>query len=178
MAEILGGGGYGEYLSSIGTKVKGPYVQVGFLHGATYPNGTPVAMVAAIQEFGASRAGIPPRPFFRTMIEREAANWSAGVAKLLQKNKFNAVLTLNQLGQVMAGQLQQSIADVMAPPLSPTTLMLRKMRRDDPSLKVGKRVVQEARARVAAGESALGVSDKPLVDTGHLMASVSYQVIS
>ena len=36
--------------------------------------------------------------------------------------------------------------------------------------------VAKARRRVSAGESTAGVSTKPLVWTGHLLASVDYEV--
>jgi hypothetical protein len=56
-------------------------LNVGFLEGATYPDGTPVAQIAAINEFGATGAGrgnsvtIPARPAFRTMIAKKACPW-------------------------------------------------------------------------------------------------------
>ena len=42
-------------------------VQVGFFATAKYDNGTPVAAVAAYNEFGTKR--IPERPFFRQAIQ-------------------------------------------------------------------------------------------------------------
>ena len=47
-------------------------VDVGFFSTATYPDGTPVAAVAAWNEFGTQRGGrphIPERPFFRRAIK-------------------------------------------------------------------------------------------------------------
>ena len=151
-------------------------LEVGFLEGATYPDGTPVAMVAAIQEFGAPRVGIPPRPFFRTMIAEKMPEWGPAIAGLLKDNDFDTRRTLSQAGEAIRGQLQQSIIDTNSPPLSPVTLMLRKMKAQDPSLVVTGATVGEAARRVAAGETATGVSTKPLVDTGHLLASVDYSV--
>ena len=81
-------------------------------------------------------------------------------------------------GQAIAGQLRQSIVDTNTPPLSPVTLMLRKMQTDNPDLKVGGKTVGEAAQRVAAGESYGGVSTKPLVWTGVLLNSVDYKVES
>jgi hypothetical protein len=152
-------------------------VRIGFLEKATYPNGTPVAMVAAIQEFGAPKAKIPPRPFFRNMIAAKKGEWPGAIAALLKANQYDAKLTLEQTGAAIAGQLRQSIVDILAPPLSPVTLMLRKMFGNNPSAIRG-RDVAEARRRVASGESASGVSTKPLVWTGHLLNSVDYEVKS
>ncbi len=39
-------------------------LQVGWFESAKYDDGTPVAGVAAIQEFGSAKNRIPPRPFF------------------------------------------------------------------------------------------------------------------
>lgn len=151
-------------------------VEVGFLANATYPNGTPVAMVAAIQEFGAPRVGVPPRPYFRTMIETKKGEWPAAMARLMRENHYDARTVLAQTGAAIKGQLQQSIVDLTAPPLSPTTLMLRRMKSDSPDLVVTRATVVEARARVARGESYGGVSDKPLVESGNLLNSVDFRV--
>ena len=43
-------------------------VRVGFFSTAKYDDGTSVANVAGIQEFGAPAVGIPERPFFRQSI--------------------------------------------------------------------------------------------------------------
>jgi hypothetical protein len=80
------------------------------------------------------------------------------------------------MGEGIKGQLQQSIADTDAPALSQITLMLRKMRSEDQSLVVTGKTVGEAARRVAEGESTAGVSTKPLDDTGHMKASVDYEV--
>ena len=65
--------------------------------------------------------------------------------------------------------------DTNEPALSPVTLMLRKMFGNHPE-EIRGRDVAEARRRVSAGESTAGVSTKPLVWTGHLLASVDYEV--
>ena len=63
MVAVKGGNKFSKALQELAGKIKsGQSVQVGFLAGATYPDGKPVAMIAAIQEFGAPAAGIPPRP--------------------------------------------------------------------------------------------------------------------
>lgn len=159
---------------------KAATVKVGFLAGATYANGTPVAMVAAIQNFGAPARGIPPRPFFSNMIADKSSEWGPAVGDLLKANDFDAERSLEQVGQGIAGQLRQSIIDTNDPPLSPVTLMLRKMRTDNPDLVVTGKTVGEAARRVADGDSYGGVSTKPLVDIGpeggHMLQSVDYKV--
>lgn len=173
MVTISGGDKLKAALEEISKKVSSAAsVDVGFLPDATYPDGTPVAMVAAIQEFGAPGAGIPPRPFFRKMIGQNSPQWPKMLGSLLQYNDMDAAKSLGQIGVEMEGELRESIVDLLEPELSPVTLMLRKMRRDDPNLVVTGKTVGEAAARVAAGESYGGVSTKPLVDTGHLLNSI------
>ncbi len=120
-------------------------VRVGFLAGATYPDGTPVAMVAAIQDFGAPRAGIPPRPFFRNMIAAKSPEWGPATGALLVANGYDAARTLRQVGEAVAGQLRQSVVDTNEPPLAESTVARK------------------------------GFS-KPLVDTGHMLNSIDYEV--
>lgn len=175
--KITGGDKLESALAKIAENVsKASAVDVGFLSGATYPDGTSVAQIAAIQEFGAPKAGIPPRPYFRNMIAAKSPEWPKAVAGLLKANDYDADKTLGQAGAAIKGQLQQSIIDIMAPPLSPVTLMLRKMRDADPNLRVTGTTVAEARAKVAAGESSAGASTKPLVDTGTLLHAVDFEV--
>lgn len=97
-------------------------VKVGFLAGATYPNGTPVAMIAAIQNWGAPRAGIPPRPFFSNMIAAKSPEWGPATGALLIANDYDAAKTLAQVGEAVSGQLRQSIIDTNAPPLAASTV--------------------------------------------------------
>ena len=72
---LKGGAKLKAYLTRLSKKVeRSAVLRVGFLEGATYPNGTPVAMIAAIQEFGAPKAGIPPRSYFRPLIAKSGAS--------------------------------------------------------------------------------------------------------
>ena len=150
-------------------------VEVGFMGDATEPTGANTAMVAAIQEFGAPKAGIPPRPFFRTMIADHSKEWPANVAALLKHNDYDARKTLDQTGEEIAGELQDSIINMSEPGLSEVTLMLRQMVGPDGQVESYSQV-QEARDKVARGERASGVSTKPLVWTGALLNSVRHVV--
>ena len=179
MATMKGGQTIKQKLADFGKKLAGAKaVRIGFLEKATYPDGKPVAMVAAIQEFGAPNAPggpIPPRPYFRNMIAKHKKEWPKAIANLLEENDYDAKVTLALVGEGVSRQLRQSIIDTMAPPLSPVTLMLRKMFGNHPE-QIRLRDVWEARRRVAAGESSDGVSSKPLVWTGHMLNSVGYEV--
>lgn len=177
MAAITGGKKLEEKLRELSRKVdRKASLAVGFLEGSTYPDGTSTPMVAAIHEFGAPKAGIPPRPFFRNMVAEKSGKWGDGVGAQLVATDFDAVRALERVGAGIASQLVQSIKDTNSPALSPVTLMLRKMRADNPSLEVNGSTVVEARAKVEKGDSYAGVSTKPLNDTGHLQSSVDFQV--
>lgn len=155
---------------------KGGTLKVGFLEGAKYPNGTPVAMVAAIQNFGAPRAGIPPRPFFSNMVKEKSKSWPKAIEENLRRSNYDTALTLERVGEGIASQLQQAIIDTDAPPLSPVTVMLRGMKGNDPSLKVTGKTVGQAAARVKAGKTNYGASTKPLVDSGDMIRAVGKEV--
>jgi hypothetical protein len=155
---------------------KAATLRVGFLENATYPDGKPVAMVAAIQEFGAPAAKIPSRPFFRNMVAAKSPNWGESLGNVLKGTDYDAGKALAVMGESIKGQLVDSIVEINSPALSPTTLMLRKMRSEDQGLVVTGKTVGEAARRVADGESYAGVSTAVLIDSGHLQNSVDYEV--
>ncbi len=176
MAKITGGKKFQKALDQLAKKISKPgTLRVGFLENAKYPSGMPVAAVAAIQEYGAPKAHIPPRPFMRNTITKHENEWGKGIARVLKNTNYDVDLTLRLTGDLIKGQLQQSIRDTNTPALSQTTLMLRKMFGNHPELITGKDV-GIARQRVKAGESTSGVSTKPLIWTGFLLSRVDYEV--
>ncbi len=176
MAKLTGGKKFQQALDQLAKKISKPgTLRVGFLENAKYPNGMPVAAVAAIQEYGAPKAHIPPRPFFRSLINAKEKEWAIGIGNVLKQSNYDVDLTLRLTGDLIKGQLQQSIRDTNTPALSQTTLMLRKMFGNHPELIRGRDVL-EARRRVKAGESTSGVSMKPLVWTGYMISRVDYEI--
>jgi hypothetical protein len=146
MATLRGGEKLHQKIHELLSMVRDPpKLRVGFLENATYRDGKPVAMIAAIQDFGAPRAGIPPRPFFRNMIAAKQSEWPQAIAMLLKQHKMDARKALDVAGAAIAGQLRQSIVDTNHPPLSPATVRRKGF-------------------------------DKPLVDTGHMLNSISHEV--
>lgn len=120
---LSGGDKLQARLRELAAKVSRPgTLKVGFMEGATYPDGTSVPMVAAIQEFGAPAEGIPPRPFFRRMIAAKSPGWGDAVGALLAKHDYDAPQALALAGDGIKGQLQQSIKDLTDPPLAPATV--------------------------------------------------------
>lgn len=121
--KIRGGQKLKEALSILATLANNPAtLRVGFLERATYPDGKSVAMVAAIQDFGAPGAGIPPRPFFRNMVAENKGEWPRQLGNLLVQEDFDAEKALGLMGQGIKGQLQQAIADFVGVPLKPATV--------------------------------------------------------
>ena len=176
--EVRGGAGLEAALKRIERMASaGPrQLRVGFLENARYPDGTLVAKVAAIQNYGAPAASIPARPFFSNFVRQDSPAWGEKLARISRAADYDPDVSLGRMGEYLKGGLQASIVDTNDPPLSPVTLMLRKMRSEDQSLVVTGRTVGEAARRVAAGESTAGVSTKPLDDTAHMLNSVDYEV--
>lgn len=123
MAEfgIAGGGALERKLKELADKVGvSKTLRVGFLEGATYPDGTSVPLVAAIQEFGTK--DIPSRPFFRDMIAAKSGGWAQSLGNLAVKTNFDVDATLNQMGAGIKGQLQESIRTFDKVPLAQSTI--------------------------------------------------------
>ena len=145
-AVIKGGKKFEAEINRILKAVSKPgALRVGFLSGAKYPDGTSVAMVAAIQNFGAPSRNIPPRPFFSNMVREKQKEWGPALAKLLKQHNYDTHKALNILGEGIAGQLRQSIINTNRPALAPATIARKG-------------------------------SAKPLVDSGLMLRSISYEV--
>ena len=118
--------------------------QIGFPSGANYEDGTSVAYVATIQEFGAPAVNIPPRPFMRPTVASQKDKWvkilSNDVPKVAM-GKMSAFDALDKVGMQAAADIQTTISKVYSPPLKSATI----------------------RAKGSA---------KPLIDTGYMYASV------
>lgn len=183
---LHGGDRLQQYLDRLLARVSsGHAVRVGFLEGATYPDGTSVPMVAAVQEFGGSMnipertqdlnfkvnantgksrfakadkanfaqtvtipahtVTIPARPFFRNMLDQKASGWGAQAGKALKAADFDAKVALTRMGELIQGELQESIRDFTNPALAPSTIRAKGF-------------------------------DKPLIQSGTLLRSVNYEV--
>lgn len=179
MATLSGSDAIMAHLNKIARDMDAGTVSVGFMGGATYPDGTPVAQVAFWNEYGhGGNFPAPPRPFFRNMIAAEQDTWPLKMARLAKSKKYDGDHVLALMGEDMGGALQQSITTLSEPKLSPTTLMLRSIYGNSPE-GIRARDVLAAQQLVAEGETgASGSQGKPLVWTGHMLASVSYQVNS
>jgi len=135
-------------LDRVPEEFNGLVAQVGLPSGINYEDGTPVAQVAAIQEFGAPAKKIPPRPFIRPTVAEQKEQWTKIIAKSIPKvveNKMTAFDVLDLVGRVAAADIQTKISSIYSPPLSPITIKRKG-------------------------------SSKPLIETGLMLASVSNAV--
>ena len=117
---LSGADGVMKALEDIARKMGGGEVAVGFMEGATYPDGTPVAAVAFWNEFGHSTA--PARPFFRPMIAKESPTWAPKMAKLAKATDYDGDKVLALMGEDIKGALQQSINEFTTPALKESTV--------------------------------------------------------
>jgi hypothetical protein len=121
MSVIRGGDKLAAALSEIARNLsKAETLRVGFLEGATAPNGDSIPLRAAMNEFGTAKA--PPRPFMRNMIAAKSDEWPDALAGALKANDYDATKALELVGGGIAGQLQQSIIDLTSPPLAQSTI--------------------------------------------------------
>lgn len=147
-------------LSAAVKTLKGTELQVGWFETARYPNGVPVAYVATIHEFGSPSRNIPARPFMRPTIAREKENWIEFIeqeSRKIMQGRQTAPQMLEMLGLSISGEIARSISEVTQPPLKESTIA--------------------AKRRKLADQTTTGALDKPLVETGLMLESVTYVVI-
>ena len=86
-------------------------IQVGFQGDQKYEDGTSIAQVAAINEFGAS--DIPERPFMRQSFENHEGELLAAcdAAQRLVSSGGSAEQALQQIGVVAKGLVQDEIVN-------------------------------------------------------------------
>lgn len=149
---IKGGGKLEKILTSLEqNSSSAKRVDVGFFRGATYPDGTPVATVAAVQEFGNSR--VPARSFMRTTIAEKARLWPKAGEAILRATGCNVRQALETMGGEAASDMQDRIRAITEPALSPATIKKR---------------------RAVGSEN----PTKPLIDTRTMINALSFQVDS
>lgn len=137
-----------DRLESISKEFDGMMAQIGFPSGKKYEDGTNVAEVAAIHEYGAPKAKIDARPFFRPAIKKHHDEWvdvlKDKIPDVLSK-KETSFDVLDYVGRIAAANVQKEISEVTSPPLKEETIKRKGF-------------------------------DKPLIDTGYMLASVTNSV--
>lgn len=85
----------------------------GWFSSSKYPDGTPVAYVATIQEFGDPPSGIPSRSFQRVAVAKRQQGWSVLLAEGARKalaGELTVKQVLDGLGLQVAGDIRAEIA--------------------------------------------------------------------
>ena len=98
-------------------------VSVGYFSNSTYPDGTPVAYVASIMEFGEMHT--PARPTIRPSLEKNKAKYydliNKAIVNSLNGSDFKTGLMI--VGKMGAEDIQAEIRNLQNPPLSIKTIL-------------------------------------------------------
>ncbi len=123
-------------------------VNVGVPEGKREEDGTPVAMIAAVHEFGSPSQGIPERPFLRVAVQRNRQKYvrlnRINLVKIL-RGQATVDQALGQLGEMAKGDVQTEIRSGVFTPLKEAT----KKRKG---------------------------SSRPLIDTGQMVQSIAWEL--
>ncbi|AHG75433.1 hypothetical protein X808_9100 [Mannheimia varigena USDA-ARS-USMARC-1296] len=141
---------------------KNKVVKIGIVEQQQYEDGTPVAYVAAIHEYGSPSNNIPPRPFFRPTISAQKQAW-ANIGKQILQNGGSAEEVLDSVGDRAKSDIFETISNIDAPQLAISTKKARNRKAHQQAAKYGKKPN--------------AVSIKPLVDTKLLIHSIGYVVV-
>ena len=141
-------------------------VDVGFFSSARYPDGTPVAAVAAWNEFGTRKKDgsvhIPERPFMRNANQQSRAKIAALIKDRADPLKLVLDRALAELaGQLVQGLYQSEIVSLKEPANAEITVKGGWMRSYH-----GKMIYIKGKG-----------SSNPLIDTGTMRTAVSYEVV-
>lgn len=177
MADIEGFGEIFAEIDNMTKEMEDRSVVAGFVEGAEYSDGTPIAQVAATQNFGNGK--IPPRPFMTKAIEENEDEWLEELGDALKSGQ-SVDKALTTIGLLMQADIKQAIIDTNEPPLALLTLLIRKIKRDRHlvGMPTTPEILMEAR-HALRGDDVIdleGVSDKPLVDSGTMLNHVDFQV--
>ena len=131
-------------------------LKVGFFENARYPDGTPVAYVGYLNEYGGHN---PPRPFMKRTAQRRMKSWSKGIARNFNRADRNSLKRAFEMaGQVAVGDVKRTIKDW------------------EPGGNSSATVRAKAR-RARSGKNLMPINPETvLIDTGKMISSVAYEV--
>ena len=133
--------------------------KAGWFEGMKYVDGQSVALVAQQNEFGNPAKNIPPRPFMRpTLTEKEALLRKIADSEIrkMAKGKSTWDESVFIISAKFVGEVKKKITEIMSPPLKASTIAARLRKRKD--------------------KVTVGKLDKPLVDTGIMLNSMTNKV--
>lgn len=113
-----------------------------------YKDGAPIAVIAAVQEFGSADGRIPERSFLRVPLRQNVdafkKQWRALIPKVV-RGEITMYQMMSQIGSQAASVSQEAIQAGIAPANAPSTVAEKG-------------------------------SNKPLIDEGRLAGSITFQV--
>lgn len=142
--------GIKEGLKDISKKV----AVVGWPENATYNNGTPVALVAAANEYGRYA-----RPFIRPTMLAQRNTWLqllANGAVLVMNGSQSMEQVLEAVAAQAHGDIVKTISNITTPPLKESTIKNRQWRMNK--------------------EGRTGSLTKPLIDSEKMLNTLTYSV--
>ena len=150
--DIKGGDKYKKFLAKMAEIAGG--VKAGILEGATNSEThEPIAPYAVYNEFGTRN--IPARPFMRTVAKARPKTWVGIMVKHIRGRAQNPAIwkeALGKAGAQMKDDIINSIQNGSWTPNAPATIAAKKRK-----------------GKVEP--------DHPLIDTGQMLAAVSYEVV-
>lgn len=100
-------------------------VAVGILQDEPITSGFTLAELAAVHEYGSKDGRIPERSFIRSTVDKNQKRYQKLLPKLGKKileQKLSAKQAMTQLGEVVSGDMKETINAGIEPGLKPTTI--------------------------------------------------------
>lgn len=108
--------------------------KAGWFERSVYANGTPVAYIASIHEFGVASKNIPPRPFMRPTVNAQMGAWRTLLeqgSRSVLAGKSTPYDVMEKIGLRAAGDIAKTIANIWYPPLKESTVKARARKLSD-----------------------------------------------
>lgn len=132
--------------------------KIGFFEKSKYPDGTPVAYVAYLNEMGIHN---PRRPFLKRTIRRNLNKWVNGIKYSIKGgglNRSNVLNAYRKAGIVAVGDVKKTIRSWEPGGNAPATVAAKRRR-----------------GRNGRNQQAIN-PEQVLIDTGLMISSVAYEV--
>lgn len=132
--------------------------KIGFFEKSKYPDGTPVAYVAYLNEMGIHN---PRRPFLKRTIRRNLHKWVNGIRHSIKSgglSRNNVLNAYRKAGIVAVGDVKKTIRSWEPGGNAPATVAAKRRR-----------------GRNGRNQQAIN-PEQVLIDTGRMIASVAYEV--
>ena len=168
----------------------GPKLKVGFLENATYPDGTPVAMVAMINEFGATIQRDAGQITLYRMVNKSGTGFLRK-GRFVSKSKANFASTHDHAAYEIKIPPRPFFRTMIAnnqASWGPTAAKLLKQGIQPAEVLnlMGEEIAGQLRASIIALKTPPNAPstirkkgfDDPLIDTGHMLNSVDFEVTS